>query len=140
MSLTVAIIKSHAILQGKANAIMQHVRPNFEIRAIASGTFEPAMLEEFYAEHKGKPYCADLMGSVSGPIVVMALEADDAVAKWRKMLGATNPRMAMAGTIRALYGDKNGPMAWNAAHGSDSDESAARELKIVFPNVIDWKA
>jgi nucleoside-diphosphate kinase len=136
--ITFSMIKTHAVMAGNGTAILRRLNTEFEVVGIASGVMEPEMLHEFYAEHKGRPYWDDLINSVSGPVVALALKRPFAVKTLRKMIGATNCRQAESGTIRAMFGDKTGPVAWNAIHGSDSDESAARELKIVFPNVIKW--
>ena len=84
----------------------------------------------FYAEHDGKPFFAGLVEFMtSGPIVVTALEGEDAVRRHREILGATNPANALAGTLRADYADS---LTENGTHGSDSVESAARELAYFF--------
>ncbi|KZY37486.1 nucleoside-diphosphate kinase, partial [Alcanivorax sp. HI0044] len=84
----------------------------------------------FYAEHKERPFFKDLVGFMtSGPVVVQVLEGEDAVAKNRDLMGATNPKEAEAGTIRADFAET---IDANAVHGSDSTESAARELAYFF--------
>lgn len=84
----------------------------------------------FYAEHDGKPFFAGLVEFMtSGPIVVTALEGEDAVRRHREILGATNPANALAGTLRADYADS---LTENGTHGSDSVESAAREIAYFF--------
>ena len=86
--------------------------------------------ESFYSEHKGKPFFNELIAFMtSGPVVIMALEGEDAINTNRKIMGATNPAEALEGTIRAKYGDG---MTENAVHGSDGLESASRELKFFF--------
>jgi nucleoside-diphosphate kinase len=84
----------------------------------------------FYAEHKGKPFYDNLLKFMtSGPIVVQVLEGQDAVRRHRELLGATDPEKAQAGTIRA---DHAISVTQNAVHGSDSQESAAREIAFFF--------
>ena len=86
--------------------------------------------QRFYAEHDGKPFFAGLVEFMtSGPIVVTALEGEDAVRRHREILGATNPANALAGTLRADYADS---LTENGTHGSDSVESAAREIAYFF--------
>ena len=84
----------------------------------------------FYAEHKERPFFGDLVGFMtSGPVVVQVLEGENAIAKNRELMGATNPKEAEAGTIRADFAES---IDANAAHGSDSAESAAREIAYFF--------
>ena len=85
---------------------------------------------EFYAVHKERPFYQELVDFMSsGPIVAAALEKDNAVADYRKLIGATNPAEAEAGTIRALYASSIGE---NAVHGADSDENAEIEISFHF--------
>ena len=84
----------------------------------------------FYAEHDGKPFYADLVAYMtSGPVVVQVLEGDNAIAKNRELMGATNPAEAAAGTIRADFAES---VEANAVHGSDSPASAEREIGYFF--------
>ncbi|ASP39224.1 nucleoside-diphosphate kinase [Bacterioplanes sanyensis] len=84
----------------------------------------------FYAEHKERPFFGDLVSFMtSGPVVVQVLEGEDAIAKNRELMGATNPQEAAAGTIRADFAQS---IDANAVHGSDSAESAAREVDYFF--------
>ena len=84
----------------------------------------------FYAEHKGRPFYDDLVEFMtSGPCVVQILEGDNAIARNRELMGATNPKEADAGTIRAVFAES---IDANAVHGSDSPESAAREISYFF--------
>ena len=84
----------------------------------------------FYAEHEGRPFYEPLVGFMtSGPVVVQVLEGENAVAANRELMGATNPAEAASGTIRADFADG---MPNNAAHGSDSTDSAAREISYFF--------
>lgn len=86
--------------------------------------------EGFYAEHKGKPFYDPLIKFMtSGPIMVQVLEGDDAVRRHRELIGSTDPKKAQAGTIRADYANS---VQQNAVHGSDSVESAEREIAYFF--------
>ncbi len=85
----------------------------------------------FYAEHEGKAFFEDLQAfMISGPIMVQVLEGEDAIANYRELMGKTNPEEAATGTIRADYALS---MRYNSVHGSDSPESAAREIEFFFP-------
>jgi nucleoside-diphosphate kinase len=87
--------------------------------------------EEFYAEHKGRPFLPELVEFMtSGPVVVLVLEKDQAILGWRELMGATDPAQAAEGTVRKLFGTNKGS---NASHGSDSATSAAREIDFFFP-------
>ena len=84
----------------------------------------------FYAEHKERPFYGDLVGFMtSGPVVVQVLEGENAIAKNRELMGATNPQEAAEGTIRADFAES---IDANAVHGSDGSESAAREVAYFF--------
>ena len=86
--------------------------------------------EAFYAVHKARPFFKDLVDfMISGPVMIQALEGENAVAKNRELMGATNPKEAAAGTIRADFADS---IDANAVHGSDSLENAAIEIKYFF--------
>lgn len=84
----------------------------------------------FYAEHQGKPFFDGLLNFMtSGPVMVQVLEGEEAVRRYRELMGATDPNKAAAGTLRFDYADS---MSENAVHGSDSSESAAREIAYFF--------
>ncbi len=86
--------------------------------------------EAFYAEHTGKPFFDELVGFMSsGPTVVQVLEGDEAIARYRQVMGATNPAKAEPGTLRAEFAES---MGRNSVHGSDSEASAAREIAFWF--------
>lgn len=92
----------------------------------------PDQASMLYREHEGRPYYDDLIKSViDGPTVVAVLKGQNAIARWRHLLGPTDPEKAPPGTIRGDFGQV---MPHNAAHGSDSEESAKREIAIFFPN------
>ncbi len=91
-----------------------------------------AMAEAFYAVHETRPFFGDLVNfMISGPVVVAALQGDDAVARYRELIGATDPTKAAEGTIRKLYGAS---IDNNAVHGSDSPENGELETSFFFPN------
>ncbi len=89
--------------------------------------------ERFYEVHKERPFYGELVEfMVSGPVVVQALEGDDAVAKYRDVMGDTNPANAQPGTIRAEYAENIGA---NSVHGSDSEDNATREIEFFFSDI-----
>jgi nucleoside-diphosphate kinase len=101
------------------------------LRAARLIRLTPAQAGAFYEVHKERPFYADLVAFMSsGPCLPMALERNDAVAHFRRVIGATDPTEAAPGTIRKLYAESKGR---NAVHGSDSDENAAHEIAFFFP-------
>ena len=102
-----------------------------QIRAMRMVHLTRPQAEGFYAVHRARPFFGELVDFMTrGPVVVMALEADDAVARYRKLMGATNPAQAEAGTIRKKFAKYIGE---NACHGSDSVENAKIEVAYFFP-------
>lgn len=130
-NMTLAIIKPDAVAAGNAGAIITMIEKNgFKIRALRMQHLTRAQAEGFYAVHKGKGFFDELVAFMTeAPVVLLALERENAVAKWREVMGATNPEKADPGTVRKLYGTNIGR---NASHGSDSDENAAIELGWFF--------
>jgi nucleoside-diphosphate kinase len=128
---TLAIIKPDAVAAGnRGNIIAMIEATGFKIRAMRQSTLTRAEAEGFYAVHKGKGFYAELVDFMTeGPVVLLALEREDAVAKWREVMGATNPANAAAGTVRKLYGANIGR---NASHGSDSEENGKIETAWFF--------
>lgn len=128
---TLSIIKPDAVGGNHIGAIYDRFeKAGLKIVAAKMKHLSQADAEGFYAEHKERPFFADLVGFMtSGPVVVSVLEGEDAVAKHRGIMGATNPKEADAGTIRADFADS---IDENAVHGSDSPESAAREINYFF--------
>jgi len=128
---TLSIIKPDAV--GK-NVIGQ-IESRFEAAGLTIVAMKMLQLDDelaggFYAEHKERPFYKDLVGFMtSGPVVVQVLEGENAIAKNRELMGATNPKEAAAGTIRADFAES---IDANAVHGSDSPESAAREVAYFF--------
>ncbi|BCM25263.1 nucleoside-diphosphate kinase [Methyloradius palustris] len=128
---TLSIIKPDAV----AKNVIGKIYTRFEdagLKIIASKLVQlsQADAEGFYAVHKARPFFADLVKfMVSGPVVIQVLEGENAVLKHRDLLGATNPKEAAAGTIRADFADS---IDANAVHGSDSAENAANEIAYFF--------
>ena len=131
MSQTFAIIKPDVVKKNKqADIISVILKKQFDITELRKVHLTQEQVEGFYAEHSDKPFFKDLCSFMSsGPCYVMRLECDEAVRQWRKLIGDTNPFKAKEGTIRALFGES---IDCNAVHGSDSDESAERELSFFF--------
>lgn len=128
---TFSIIKPNAVKKNAIGPIIAIFEKNgLKIAAAKLTRIEKAQCEEFYAEHKARPFFGELVTFMtSGPVMLMALHGENAVAKNRELMGATDPKKADPGTIRALFGDNVGE---NAVHGSDSAQSAIRELHIFF--------
>ncbi len=128
---TLSIIKPDAVEKNHTGAIISRLESEgFIVRAMKRVHLTRAEAEGFYAEHKGRGFFDELVTFMSrGPIVIMALEREDAVAKYREVIGATDPAKAAENTIRKLYGAHVGE---NAAHGSDKVETAVREIGYFF--------
>jgi len=128
---TFAIIKPDAVAAGNAGNVLAVIEKNgFKVLAMRMQRLSRAEAEGFYAVHKERPFFGELVEFMTeGPVVLLALEREDAVAKWREVMGATDPAKAEEGTIRKLYGTNVGR---NASHGSDSVENAAIELAWFF--------
>lgn len=131
MQRTLSIIKPDAVKKGVIGKIIDRFESNgLKIAAIKKIRLSKCDAKAFYAVHKDRPFFNDLVDfMVSGPVVVMVLEGEDAVAKNRKLMGATNPKEAEAGTIRADFAES---IDANAVHGSDSLENAAIEIGFFF--------
>ena len=134
MQLTFAIIKPDAVAARNTGRILQRIEAEgFQIRAMRLVNLTQKEAEGFYAVHRERPFFASLTKFMSsGPAVVLALEAPDAVRKWRTLMGATDPAKADAGTLRKEFGKS---IENNATHGSDAEETAAFELGYFFPGV-----
>ena len=128
---TLSIIKPDAVEKHKGGAILARLeQEGFVVKAMKRIHLTRAEAEGFYAEHKGRGFFDELCAFMSrSPIIVLALERDDAVARYRDVIGATNPANAADGTIRKLYGANVGE---NAVHGSDKTATAAREIGYFF--------
>ena len=132
LAYTLGIVKPDAIETGKAGLIIAHLqREGFLLRAMRLVRLTAAQAGAFYEVHRERPFYRDLVAFMSsGPCLPMALERQDAVAHFRRVIGATDPSEAAEGTIRKLYAESKGR---NAVHGSDSDENAATEIAFFFP-------
>ena len=131
METTFSIIKPNAMKKNVIGKIItQFEDNNLKIIAAKLVHLKKDQCETFYEEHKEKPFFDELVKFMtSAPVLLMALHGNGAVQKNREIMGATNPSEAESGTIRALFGDSMGE---NAVHGSDSHESAKRELSLFF--------
>jgi len=130
--LTLAIIKPDAVQAANAGNVLAHLeRDGFRIRAARMVRLSQSQAEAFYAVHRERPFFRSLVSFMtSGPCLPLALERDDAVARLREVIGATDPAEAKAGTVRKLYAQSK---ERNAIHASDSPENAAREVAFFFP-------
>jgi len=131
MEKTFAIIKPDAVARRRAGAILARIEAaGFTIRAMRLQHLTKHEAEGFYAVHRERPFFAGLTDFMSsGPCVLLALEAPDAIKKWRATMGATDPAKAEAGTMRKEFGES---IERNATHGSDAPETAAFELGYFF--------
>ena len=131
MSLTLGIIKPDAVQSGKAGNILAHLEAaGFTVRALKMTRMNTVQAGAFYAVHKERPFFDSLVTFMtSGAVIPMVLEADDAVAELRTVIGATDPAEADDGTVRELFAESKGR---NAMHASDSDENAAAEIAFFF--------
>jgi nucleoside-diphosphate kinase len=134
MERTFAIIKPDAVKAKHTGQIIQRIEESgFQIRAMRMVNLTQAEAEGFYAVHRERPFFPSLTKFMSsGPAVVMALEAPDAIKKWRTLMGATDPAKADAGTLRKEFGTS---IENNATHGSDAPDTAAFELGYFFRGV-----
>lgn len=134
METTFAIIKPDAVAAGSTGKILQRIEEaGFQIRAMRLRTLSAHDAEGFYAVHRERPFFGSLTKFMSsGPVVVLALQAPEAIKKWRALMGATDPAKAEAGTLRKEFGRS---IENNATHGSDAPETAAFELSYFFPGI-----
>ena len=128
---TLAIIKPDAVKNNYIGQILTKItEAGFKIKAMKMTRLSKDSAGGFYEVHKERPFYGELVEFMtSGPVVPIALEKEDAVAEFRKLIGATDPAKADEGTIRKLYATSLGE---NAIHGSDSDENAAIEIAHFF--------
>lgn len=129
---TLCIIKPDVVRDRRQGAALQRVLDaGFNVLAMEQRHLTRAEAEAFYAVHKARPFFGELVDfMVSGPIVVVALEGEQAVVRYRELIGATNPANAAPGTIRKEFGKS---LENNAVHGSDSIENGIRETAFFFP-------
>lgn len=132
MERTLAIIKPDAVAARQVGRIIHRIEDaGFQIRAMKRLHLTRTQAEGFYAVHRERPFFAGLTTFMSsGPVIVLALEAPDAIRKWRALMGATDPAKADAGTIRKEFGTS---IERNATHGSDAPDTAAFEVGYFFP-------
>lgn len=128
---TLSIIKPDAVAKNVIGQIYQRFEnAGLKIVAAKMKCLSQAEAEGFYAVHKDRPFFADLVGFMtSGPVMIQVLEGDEAIKQNRDIMGATNPKEAAAGTIRADFADS---IDANAVHGSDAEETAAVEIAYFF--------
>lgn len=128
---TLSIVKPDAVVRNIVGEIYSRFeKAGLKIVAARMMRLSRIKAEGFYAEHKGKPFFEALVGyMMSGPVMVQVLEGDNAIAINRRLMGATNPKDAAPGTIRADFAES---IDANAVHGSDAPESAAREIAYFF--------
>ena len=129
---TLSIIKPDAVAKNVIGQIYARFEAaGLKVVAARMAQLSRAEAEAFYAVHKGRPFFNDLVSfMVSGPVMIQALEGENAVLKNRDLMGATDPKKAAAGTIRADFADS---IDANAVHGSDAPDTAAAEIAFFFP-------
>lgn len=134
MERTFAIIKPDAVKAKNSGKIIDLIEHNgFDILRMEKVTISKDKAKTFYAVHKDRPFFGELVDFItSGPVIVMALQKENAVKAWRDLMGATNPAQAAEGTVRKLFGTSIGS---NAAHGSDALETAKTEIALFFPDL-----
>jgi len=131
---TLAIIKPDAVERKLAGRILQRIEDEgFTVRAMRRIHLTDQQAGGFYAVHSERPFFASLTSFMaSGPAIVLVLEAEDAIKKWRSLMGATNPANAEAGTMRKEFAES---IERNATHGSDAPETAAFEIGYFFAGI-----
>jgi nucleoside-diphosphate kinase len=130
---TLSIIKPDAVAKNAIGSIIARFeKAGLKVVAARMLHLSREQAEGFYAVHRGRPFFNDLVSfMISGPVLVQALEGESAIAKNRDLMGATDPKKAAKGTIRADFADS---IDANAVHGSDSPETAKAEIAYFFPN------
>lgn len=131
---TLILIKPDGVQRGLVGEVLGRIeRKGFTLVALELRTLDVETARAHYAEHVDKPFFGELVEFItSGPLVAGVIEGEDAIAAWRTMMGATKPVEATPGSIRA---DLATQMSHNVVHGSDSPDSAAREIGIFFPGL-----
>lgn len=131
---TLALIKPDGVERGLIGEVIGRIeRRGYRIVAMDLRVLSAEVARAHYAEHAEKPFFGDLVAFItSGPVVAAVLEGEGVIAAWRAMMGATNPVTAAPGTIR---GDLATVTQANVTHGSDSAESAVREITLFFPDI-----
>ncbi len=128
---TFALIKPDAVAARNSGYIVALIELNgFTITRMEKRLLKTKEAEKFYSEHQGKPFFKELVDYItSGPVIALVLKKENAIADWRALMGATNPQQALVGTIRKMFGTNK---TFNAVHGSDSAESAKREINFFW--------
>jgi nucleoside-diphosphate kinase len=131
---TLAIIKPDAVEKACAGKILSRIEEEgFRVMAMRMTRLTRRQAEGFYAVHRERPFFGDLTAFMSsGSCIVLVLEAEDAIPRWRSVMGATNPAEAEKGSLRALLGTN---IERNACHGSDAPQTAATEIAYFFGGV-----
>ncbi|MCC6294558.1 MAG: nucleoside-diphosphate kinase [Bryobacterales bacterium] len=131
MERTFGMIKPDAVAKGYAGAILAAIEEHgFKLVGFKKTRLSTALAQSFYAVHQERPFYNDLVKFMTeGPVVVMVLEKENAIADWRTLMGATNPEKADAGTLRKRFAQN---IERNAVHGSDAPETAAVEIPFFF--------
>ena len=129
---TLVLVKPDGVARGLVGEVLSRIeRKGFRVVALELRTIPVEVAQAHYAEHAEKPFFGDLVDFItSGPLLAAVIEGPEAIVSWRTMMGATNPVNAAPGTIR---GDLATETQYNVTHGSDSPESAAREIALFFP-------
>lgn len=131
---TLVLIKPDGVARGLVGEVLGRIeRKGFRLVAVEMRTLTREIATAHYGEHVGKPFFDSLVTFITGgPLVAAVIEGPEAISSWRTMMGATNPANAAPGTIR---GDLATETQNNVTHGSDSPESAAREIALFFPGL-----
>ncbi len=131
---SLVLVKPDGVARGLIGEVVKRIETKgFKIVAMQLRLLDEATAKAHYAEHQDKPFFASLVSFItSSPLLAMVIEGESAISTWRNMMGATNPANAQPGTIR---GDLATETQNNVTHGSDSVESAAREIALFFPQV-----
>jgi nucleoside-diphosphate kinase len=131
---TLVLVKPDGVARGLVGEVVSRIeRKGFRFVAMELRTIPVEVAQAHYAEHADKPFFGDLVDFItSGPLLAAVIEGPEAIVSWRTMMGATNPVNAAPGTIR---GDLATETQFNVTHGSDSPESAAREIALFFPQL-----
>ena len=134
MERTLAIIKPDAVERRHAGRILARIEEEgFRLVALRMAHLARRDVQGFYAVHRERPFFDDLTAFMSsGPCILLVLEAQDAISRWREIMGATDPAQAKEGTLREQFATN---IERNACHGSDAAETAATEIAYFFPGV-----
>ena len=130
---TLVLVKPDGVRRGLCGEVVARLeRRGYDLRGARLIRITKPLARRHYAEHRGKPFFSDLVDFItSGPVLALAVRGEDAIAGVRALMGATNPKDALPGTIR---GDLATLLQENVVHGSDSRNSARRELRLFFPD------